>query len=182
AVGAPASSRFLSSSDLARRAAASRDPSEPSNALMAATFGSMRLTSRSCLVPKIFLSSTSIMSCSLYLAPSRTRPVQKLARVPACRVGDPLTRDHARDLLDARLAGQHLRADARPARAHALPHPDVVRRTGGDRRQARDAEHLASLGGPRELLGDDRPHTPAASRVDLVEDHRGHAVGARQYR
>src|SRR5262245_26222347 len=122
---------------------------------MAATFGIIRFTSRSCLVPKIFLSSASIMSCSLYLARSRTRPVQKLSRVAARGVGDPLARNHPRNLLDARLASQHLRADAGPARAHALPHPHVVRRTGGDRRQMRDAEHLATLGGPGELLGDD---------------------------
>src|SRR4030095_16885288 len=131
-IGSPSARRFFNSSDLARRAASSRDPSESSSALMAATIGIMRLTSRSCLVPKIFLRRTSIMSCSLYLARSRTRPLQKLARMPAGRVGDPLAGDHARDLFDARLAGQHLRADACPARAHALPHPYVVRRTGGD--------------------------------------------------
>src|SRR5262245_47488604 len=181
-IGSPSSSRFLNSSDLARRAASSRDASEPSSALMATTIGIMRLTSRSCLVPKIFLRRTSIMSCSLYLARSRSRPLQKLARMSARRVGDPLAGDHARDLLDARLAGQNLRADARPARAQTLPHPDVVRRAGGDRRQVRDAEHLASLGGARELLGDDRGDAPADPRVDLVEDHRGHAIGARQHR
>src|SRR5882724_8885006 len=181
-IGSASSSRFLNSSDFARRAASSSDPSEPSNALIAATIGSIRLTSRSCLVPKIFLSRASIMPCSLYRARSRTRPLQKLARVPARRVGDPLARDHARDFLDARVAGQHLRADARAARAHALPHPHVVRRAGGDRRQMRDAEHLAPLGGPGELLGDDCRDAPADSRVDLVEDHRGHAIGARQNR
>src|SRR4030095_3191324 len=147
---------------------------------MAATFGIMRLTSRSCLVPKIFLSSASIMSGSLYLARSRTRPVQKLARVAARSVGDPFACDHARNLLDARLARHHLRADARPAPAHALPHPHVVRRTGGNRCQMRDAEHLVSLGGPRELLGADRRDAPADPRVDLVEHPRGGAVGARQ--
>src|SRR6266850_8079387 len=180
--GSPPSMRFLNSSDFVRRAVSSSCPSTGSNALIAATTGIIRLTSRSCLVPKIFLSRTSIMTCSLYRARSRTRPLQKLARVPARRVGDPLARDHARDFLDARVAGQHLRADARAARAHALPHPHVVRRAGGARRQMRDAEHLAPLGGPGELLGDDRRDAPADSRVDLVEDHRGHAVGARQDR
>src|SRR5215510_2976127 len=160
-IGSPSSSRFLNSSDLARRAASSRDASEPSSALMAATIGVMRLTSRSCLVPKIFLRRASIMSCSLYLARSWTRPLQKLARVSPRRIGDSLARDHAGDLLDARLAGQHLRADPRPARAHALPHPDVVRRAGGDRGQVRDAEHLAPLAGARQLLGDDRRDAPA---------------------
>src|SRR5262249_56765763 len=169
-IGSPSSSRFLDSSDLARRAASSRNPSAPSSALLAATIGILRLTSRSCLVPKIFLRRASIMSCSLYLARSWTRPLQKLARMPARRVGDPLAGDHARDLLDARLAGQHLRADARPAGAQARPYPDVVGCAGGDRCQVRDAEHLASLGGPRELLGDDRGAPRARPRVDLVPD------------
>src|SRR5881628_688195 len=178
--GPSPSIRFLNSSDFARRAASSRGPSDGSSALIESTTGIIRLTSRSCLVPKIFFNRTSIMTCSLYRARSRTWPAQKLASVTARGVGDPLARHHARDLLDARLPGQHLGADACPARAHALGHANVVRRAGGDRRQVRHTEDLTPLGGFGELLGDDRRDAPADARVYLVEDHRRHAVGARK--
>src|SRR5882724_3912162 len=178
--GSPPSIRFLNSSDFARRPASSSGASDASSALMAWTTGIIRLTSRSCLVPKIFFSRASIMRSSLYRARSRRRPTQKLAGVAPRGIGHPLARHHAGDLLDARLSGQVLGADAGPAGADALRHLDVVGGAGGDRRQVRHAEDLASLRGRDELLGDDRRHSAADARVHLVEDHRGHAVGARQ--
>src|SRR5207249_5599538 len=103
--------RFLNSSDFARSPASSSGCSAGSSALMAATIGIIRLTSRSCLVPKIFFSSASIMTGSLYRARSRSRPTQELSRVATRGIGDPFAGDHPRDLLDARVAGQHVGAD-----------------------------------------------------------------------
>src|SRR5439155_1137483 len=124
--GSPPSIRFLNSSDFARRPASSSGLSEASRPLMACTTGIMRLTSRSCLVPKIFFSSASIISTSLYRARSRDRPAQKLAGVAARRLGDPIARDHPGDLVHACLSGHGLGADPRPAAAHALGDPHVV--------------------------------------------------------
>src|SRR5215470_6007425 len=178
--GSPPSIRFLNSSDFARRPASSSGVSDASSALIARTTGIMRLTSRSCLVPKIFFSSASIISASLYRARSRGRPTQKLAGVAARRLGDPVARHHAGDLLHARRAGHGLGADARTAAAHALGDPHVVGSPGGDRRQMRDAEHLAALRGGGQLLRDDGGHAAADAGVDLVEDHRGYTLGAGQ--
>src|SRR5947199_7122728 len=178
--GSPPTILFLKSSDFARRPVSSSEVSDGSSALMACTTGIIRLTSRSCLVPKIFFSRTSIMSCSLYRARSRGRPTQKLAGVAPRGLGDPLPRHHPRDLLYARLTGHRIGADAGPAAAHALPDPHMMGGAGGDRRQVRDAENLAPLGGRGQLLSDHGRDAPADPRVDLVEDHRGHAVGARQ--
>src|SRR6266850_666257 len=179
-VSLPAS-RFLNSSDFARSPASSSGCSDGSSALMATTVGIIRLTSRSCLVPKIFFSRASIMTRSLYRARSRSRPTQKLARVAARGVGDPVAGDHPRDLLDARVAGQNVGADACPAGAHGLGHPHVVRRARRDRRQMRHAQDLAPLRGRRQLLSDHGRDATTDAGVDLVEDHRGHAVGAREH-
>src|SRR5215470_6855050 len=176
----PPSIRFLNSSDFARRPASSSGVSVASRALMASTTGIIRLTSRSCLVPKIFFSSASIMSASLYRARSRGRSTQKLASVPPRSLGDPIPCHHAGDLLHARRAGHDLGADAGPAGAHALGDPYVMSGAGRDRRQVRDAENLAALRGRGELLGNHRGDPPADARVDLVEDHGRHALGARQ--
>src|SRR5437867_4090237 len=178
-VSLPAS-RFLNSSDLARSPATSSGWSDGSSALMAPTIGIIRLTSRSCLVPKIFFSRASIMTKSLYSPRSRSRPTQELAGVTTRGVGDPLAGDHPRDLLDTRLSGQHLGADAGPATPHALGHTHMVYRAGGDRRQMRHAENLPPLRGRRELLSDDGGDASADAGIHLVEDHRGHAVGARE--
>src|SRR5206468_881813 len=180
--GSPPSIRFLNSSDFARRPASSSGLSEASRPLMACTTGIMRLTSRSCLVPKIFFSSASIISTSLYRARSRDRPAQKLAGVAARRLGDPIARDHPGDLVHACLSGHGLGADPSPAAAHALGDPHVVGGARGDRRQVRDAEDLAALRGGGELLRDHGGHAAADARVDLVEDHGGYALGARQDR
>src|SRR3989442_2412802 len=177
--GSPPTILFLKSSDFARRPVSSSEVSDGSSALMACTIGIMRLTSRSCLVPKIFFSSASIMSCSLYRARSRGRPTQKLASVAPRGLGDPVPRHHPRDLLHARLAGHRIGADAGPAAADALSDPHMMGGAGGDRRQVRDAEHLATLGGRGQLLSDHGRDAAADPRVDFVEDHRGHAVGPR---
>src|SRR5262245_8501793 len=176
----PPSIRFLNSSDFARRPASSSGLSDASRALMDCTTGIIRLTSRSCLVPKIFFRSASIMSASLYRARSRGRPTQKLAGVPSRGLGDPIARHHTGDLLHARRARHDLGADARPAAAHALGDAYVMSGTGRDRRQVRDAEDLTALCGGGELLGDHRGDVPADARVDLVEDHGRDALGAGQ--
>src|SRR5947208_11583669 len=176
--GSPPSIRFLNSSDFARRPASSSGVSDASSALMTCTTGIMRLTSRSCLVPKIFFSSASIMSASLYRARSRARPPQKLAGVAPSRLGDPVARHHPGDLLHTRLTGHEFGADTRPTAAHGLRDPHVVGGAGGDRRQVGDAEDLAALRGCGELLRHHRRHAAADARVDLVEDHGRHALGA----
>src|SRR5258705_1459590 len=178
--GSPPSIRFLNSSDFARRPASSSGVSEASSALMASTTGIMRLTSRSCLVPKTFFSSASIMSGSLYRALSRGRPTQKLSSVAPRGLGDPIAGHHAGALFHSGLAGHDLGADTGPTAAHALGDPHVVGGAGRDRRQMGHAEHLAPLRGGGQLLRDDGRHPSADPRVDLVENHGGHPVGPRQ--
>src|SRR2546430_17494751 len=101
---------------------------------------------------------------------------RSLARVPARGVGDPLAREHARDLLDAGVAGEPLEGDARAPRADGLGHAHVVAGARGDRREVGHTEHLTPLRDRRELLCDDRGDTSTDARVHLVEDHRRHAV------
>src|SRR5881396_1485456 len=157
-----------------------------SSAFVASTAGIMRLTSRSCLVPKIFRRIASIITIdygtSSDSCPPFARPgsAEQLPRVTARGVGDALAREHARDLLDAGVAGKPLDGDPRTTRAETLAHAHVVVGTRGDRRQVGHAEHLATRRDRRELLRDDRRNASADARVHLVEDHRGHAVRLRQ--
>src|SRR5207245_10662197 len=115
----PAARRFLSSSVFARSSASPSAWTDGSNAFVASTVGIMRLTSRSCLVPKIFRRIALIIAID-YGTSGDSRPpfagsgrAEQLACVAACGVGDPLAREHAGDLLDAGVAGEPLDGDAR---------------------------------------------------------------------
>src|SRR5437867_2527937 len=182
----PASRRFLNSSVFARSSASPSAWTDGSSAFVASTVGIMRLTSRSCLVPKIFRRIASIIGfdygTSRDSRPPFARPgrAEQLARVAARGVGDALAREHARDLLDAGVAGEHLGGDARAPRAEALGHAHVVVGAHRDRRQVGHAEDLATHRDRRELLRDDRGDASADARVHLVEDHRRHPVRLRQ--
>src|SRR5213083_2045158 len=177
----PASRRFLNSSVFARSSAS------PSAWTVGSTVGIMRLTSRSCLVPKIFRRIASIITIDYGISRDSRPPfarsgrAEQLARVAARGVGDPLAREHARDLLDAGVAGEPLEGDARAPRADGLGHAHVVAGARGDRREVGHAEHLTTLRDRRELLCDDRGDTSTDARVHLVEDHRRHAVRLRQH-
>ena len=92
-------------------------------------------------------------------------------------LGDALAAQHSRDLLDpARLVERGDRR-ARGAAGHALVDDQMVGGVGRDRRQVRDAEHLAARRGPPELLADHVGDPPPDARVHLVEDQRRHVVG-----
>src|SRR2546426_504686 len=178
----PASRRFLNSSVFARSSASPSAWTDGSSAFVASTVGIMRLTSRSCLVPKIFRRIASIITIDYGISPASRPPfarsgcAEQLARVAARGVGDPLAREHARDLLDAGVAGEPLEGDARAPRADGLGHAHVVAGARGDRREVGHTEHLTALRDRRELLCDDRGDTSTDARVHLVEDHRRHAV------
>src|SRR5207245_4429066 len=182
----PASRRFLNSSVFARSSASPSAWTDGSSAFVASTVGIMRLTSRSCLVPKIFRRIASIITIDYGISPASRPPfarsgcAEQLARVAARGAGDALAREHARDLLDAGVAGQHLGGDAHMPGAHALDHAHVVAGARGDRREVGHAEHLAALRRGRELLRDDRGDASADSCVHLVEDHRRHSVCLRE--
>src|SRR5437667_412830 len=183
----PASRRFLNSSVFARSSASPSAWTDGSSAFVASTVGIMRLTSRSCLVPKIFRRIASIITIDYGISRDSRPPfarsgrAEQLARVAARGVGDPLAREHARDLLDAGVAGEPLEGDARAPRADGLGHAHVVAGARGDRREVGYAEHLTALRDRRELLCDDRGDTSTDARVHLVEDHRRHAVRLRQH-
>src|SRR3989454_4771369 len=183
----PASRRFLNSSVFARTSASPSAWTDGSSAFVASTVGIMRLTSRSCLVPKIFRRIASIITIDYGISPASRPPfarsgcAEQLARVAARGVGDPLAREHARDLLDAGVAGEPLEGDARAPRADGLGHAHVVAGARGDRREVGHTEHLTPLRDRRELLCDDRGDTSTDARVHLVEDHRRHAVRLRQH-
>src|SRR5947209_5555096 len=183
----PASRRFLNSSVFARSSASPSAWTDGSSAFVASTVGIMRLTSRSCLVPKIFRRIASIITIDYGISRDSRPPfarsgcAEQLARVAARGVGDPLAREHAGDLLDAGVAGEPLEGDARAPRADGLGHAHVVAGARGDRRQVGHTEHLTALRDRRELLCDDRGDTSTDARVHLVEDHRRHAVRLRQH-
>src|SRR5438132_7190286 len=100
----PASRRFLNSSVFARNSASPSAWTDGSSAFVASTVGIMRLTSRSCLVPKIFRRIASIITIDYGISRDSRPPfarsgcAEQLARVAARGVGDPLAREHARDL------------------------------------------------------------------------------------
>src|SRR3989441_23868 len=183
----PASRRFLNSSVFARSSASPSAWTDGSSAFVASTVGIMRLTSRSCLVPKIFRRIASIITIDYGISPASRPPfarsgcAEQLARVATRGVGDPLAREHARDLLDAGVAGEPLEGDARAPRADGLGHAHVVAGARGDRREVGHTEHLTALRDRREVLCDDRGDTSTDARVHLVEDHRRHAVRLRQH-
>src|SRR5439155_926570 len=182
----PASRRFLNSSVFARSSASPSAWTDGSSAFVASTVGIMRLTSRSCLVPKIFRRIASIITIDYGISRdshppfARSGRAEQLARVAARGVGDPLAREHARDLLDAGVAGEPLEGDARAPRADGLGHAHVVAGARGDRREVGHAEHLTALRdrrGPPPLgerrgrlpeLGLELAEPPLLGREDLL--------------
>src|SRR5204863_274109 len=178
-ISAPSASRLRSSSVLPRRAASSRAWMAGSSALISATTGIIRLTSRSCLVPKIFLRIASIIAGALYASASRAlraAATQERARVLEGGGAGGLAAEHPRDLGRALVAGHQAGARARAAPADALGHAHVLVREGGDRRQVRDAEDLPAGADGRELLADHRRGAAADPRVHFVEHHGRRAL------
>src|SRR2546425_838737 len=179
-ISAPSASRLRSSSVLPRRAASSRAWMAGSSALISATTGIIRLTSRSCLVPKIFLRIASIIAGALYASASRAlraAAAQERARVlEGGGAGGVAAAEHPRDLGRALVAGHQAGARARAAPADALGHAQGLVREGGDRRQVRDAEDLPAGADGRELLADHRRGAAADPRVHLVEHHGRRAL------
>src|SRR5436309_4236269 len=180
---APSASRLRSSSVLPRRAASSRACVAGSRALISATTGIIRLTSRSCLVPKIFLRIASIIAGTLYAPASgtlRAPSTQERPRVLERGGAGGVTAQHPRDLRHPLVPGDHARARARAAAAHALGHAHVLVRQGRDGRQMRHAEDLPARPDRGELLADHRRGAAADPRVDLVEHHRRGTLVARE--
>src|SRR5437667_460194 len=87
----PASRRFLNSSVFARSSASPSAWTDGSSAFVASTVGIMRLTSRSCLVPKIFRRIASIITIDYGISRDSRPPfarsgrAEQLARVAARR-------------------------------------------------------------------------------------------------
>src|SRR2546422_217484 len=179
-ISAPSASRLRSSSVLPRRAASSRAWMAGSSALISATTGIIRLTSRSCLVPEIVLRIASIIAGALYASASRAlraAAAQERARVlEGGGAGGVAAAEHPRDLGRALVAGPQAGARARAAPAAALGPAPVLVREGGDRRQVRDAEDLPAGADGRELLADHRRGAAADPRVHLVEHHGRRAL------
>src|SRR5881396_2543333 len=86
-----------------------------SSALISATTGIIRLTSRSCLVPKIFLRIASIIAGALYASASRAlraAATQERARVLEGGGAGGVAAEHPRDLGRALVAGHQAGARA----------------------------------------------------------------------
>src|SRR2546428_160202 len=178
-ISAPSASRLRSSSVLPRRAASSRAWMAGSSALISATTGIIRLASRSCLVPKIFLRIASIIAGALYASASRAlraAATQERARVLEGGGAGGVGGEYPRDLGRALVAGHQAGARARAAPADALGHAHVLVREGGDRRKVRDAEDLPAGADGRELLADHRRGAAADPRVHFVEHHGRRAL------
>src|SRR6266446_4010390 len=175
-ISAPPARRLRSSSVRERRAASSRACTVGSSTLISATIGIIRLTSRSCLVPKIFLRIASIIAGTLYAPASDAfgaAAAQQRARV--LQRGRPrgVPAEHPCHLGHALIAGDDAGAGPGPAAAHALGHPHVLVGQGGDRRQVRDAEDLAAGADGRELLADDGAGAATDPCIHLIEHHGG---------
>src|SRR5438445_499461 len=182
-ISAPPARRLRSSSVRERRAASSRACTVGSSTLVAATTGIIRVTSRSCLVPKIFLRIASIIAGTLYAPASGAfgaAAAQQRARV--LERGHPrgVPPEHPCDLGHALIAADNAGAGPGAAAAHALGHPHVLVRQGGDRRQVRDTEDLAAGAHGRELLADDGPGAAADTGIHLVEHHGGGTLVPRE--
>src|SRR5438105_3570871 len=170
----PSATRLRRSSVLPRRAASSRACMVGSSALISATTGIIRFTSRSCLVPKIFLRMASIIAATLY-APASRRPrtacPQERPRMVQRRGAGRVATEHPRDLRGPLIPGDDGGGGARATTAHALGHPHVLVRQRGDGSQMRDTEHLPAAAERGELVADDGGGAAADAGIDLVEDH-----------
>src|SRR5438094_168898 len=173
----PASRRFLNSSVFARSSASPSAWTDGSSAFVASTVGIMRLTSRSCLVPKIFRRIASIITIDYGISRDSRPPfarsgcAEQLARVAARGVGDPLAREHARDLLDAGVAGEPL--ELRPFQ----PDPEVgalhaeraqLPLHGGPQTLRRGPPPLGERRGRLPELGLELAEPPLLGREDLL--------------
>ena len=151
---------------LARKAASSSGSSEPSSALIACDDRHHPLDVALVLGAEDLLAAER-RSCRAHYT-GRVRGAGRSKSSRACPRAVSVTRSPAtmRAISSTRASPvSDLRADARPAGAHALPHAHVVRRAGGDRRQVRDAEHLAPLGGGRRASA----RRPPATRPPIPE-------------
>src|SRR5919198_1837796 len=164
----PSTSRLRSSSVLLRRAASSRAWVAGSRALISATTGIIRLTSRSCLVPKIFFRTASIIAWTLYAPASRglhaTRTEQRARMLERGSAGG-VAAQHARDLGHTLVAVDDGRVCPRAAGANGLGYAHVVVRQRGDGGQMRHAQDLPALSDGGQLLADHRGGATADARV-----------------
>src|SRR5215470_9253844 len=185
-----------SSSARRRKASSAQPPISASRAPMAATRGRIRLTSRSCLDPKTFRRTRSIMTRLLYSPGSsgtgggawdaelRSLPPRlgdELECVLEARVSDGFAAEHPGHLANPIVLDQD--GDGRCGAPVVLPllHAEMLVGVRGDLREVRDAENLV---GPRdltELLADGVCRLAADADVDLVEDQDRHRVGGRQH-
>ena len=137
---------------------------------MAATAGCTRLTSRSCLVPKIFFRRLSIMpshytgclpdrrpsgcdSTRSGSPPGRPRPA---VRGHGARAACVSPSEHPRDLRHPGLARERLDGRPRAPAADGLGHAQVMARPRGDLGQVRHAEDLPALGHHAQAVADHR--------------------------
>src|SRR6185436_21031956 len=142
----PSAMRLRSSSVLAARPASSSCCMSGSSALISATTGCIRFTSRSCLVPKTARRIEEIMIWRPLYRPLPPSPEQG-ARVLARGGGGGGTAQHPGHLLDPLLRGQGGRRHLRASAADALHHAQVLIGQGCDRRQVGHAQNLTIVGG-----------------------------------
>src|SRR5437773_1806239 len=122
--GSPSAMRCRNSSDFARSPASSSACTAGSSALIACTAGIIRLTSRSCLVPKIVLSRVSIISVD-YGTRECPRAISPAADARVHLVEDH--RGHAVRPGEHRLEGEH-RARELTAGGHARQRAQLLAR------------------------------------------------------
>src|SRR5690348_17436564 len=108
------------------------------------------------------------------------RVLQHLRGMSARGLGDPEAAQHARDLLDARIAVERLHARQRAARPGRLRHLELLARVNRDLREVRDAEHLVVPPQGLQELAHDLRDAAADARIHLVEDERRHRRLARE--
>src|SRR2546421_156338 len=180
----PSATRLRRLSVLPRRAASSRACMVGSSALISATTGIIRFTSRSCLVPKIFLRMASIIAATLY-APASRRPrtacPQERPRMVQRRGAGRVATEHPRDLRGPLIPGDDGGGGARATTAHALGHPHVlVRQRGASRPRVPsgevdggDLEGRAVHAGRPELALPARPELCRSLPARAAEGARG---------
>src|SRR5260370_41711628 len=118
----------------------------------------------------MFWRMASIIAGTLYAAASGAlgaAAAQQRARVLERGRPRGVPAEHPCDLGHALIAGDDAGAGPGPAAAHALRHPHVLVRQGGDRRQVRDTEDLAAGAHGRALLAHHRRGPGTAPALPL---------------
>ena len=100
--------------------------------------------------------------------------------MPTSRFAEFVTRQHARDFVDALVTRYDTRRCPRLPIGNMLTHDHLALREGGDLGKVRDDEHLMAFAERGEIATDSDRCRAADARVNLVEDEGLRCLGEDQ--